>query len=97
MRTRDDVIICCHDEWLDRLTGRHVKVSETDFADLPPYKSQIRDDFEDFTYTITSKDDTTWLRLDKLFANMPRNIIYSVDLKDAYKSTVNLVHDIITT
>ena len=37
MRTRDDEIICCHDEYLGRLTGNHHDVViDFDYADLPP-------------------------------------------------------------
>ena len=37
MRTRDDEMICCHDDDLGRLAGRPDKaVSDFDYADLPP-------------------------------------------------------------
>lgn len=95
MRTKDDVIICCHDANLQRLTGLDVEVSETNFADLPPLRSPIPDDYDPESYEIREKDDAAWLELDRLFTSMPSGIMYSLDLKRADKRTAELVSRII--
>ena len=46
-------------------------------------------------YTMTEKDDPTWLKLQDLFANMPDNVFYSIDLRAASKETANLVWAIV--
>ena len=96
MRTRDDEIICCHDEYMGRLTGRHHDaVADFNYADLPPMLSALPDDSEDFVYTLTEKDDPTWLKLGDLFADMPDNVFYSIDLKASNKGTAALVFAIV--
>ena len=45
MKTRDDEIICCHDDDLGRLAGRpSVGVIDFDYADLPPMLQSLPDE-----------------------------------------------------
>ena len=44
---------------------------------------------------MTEKDDPTWLKLGDLFASMPDNVLYSIDLKAASKETAKLVFAIV--
>ena len=57
--------------------------------------SSIQNDDEDVVYTMTEKDDPTYLKLQDLFANMPNNVFYSLDLKEAGKETAKLVFAIV--
>ena len=44
---------------------------------------------------MTEKDDPTWLKLGDLFANMPDNVFYSIDLREVGKGTADLVFAIV--
>ncbi|XP_077027077.1 uncharacterized protein LOC143691925 [Agelaius phoeniceus] len=37
-RTRDGVVVVCHDRELSRQSGRHLDVTKIDYKDLPPYR-----------------------------------------------------------
>lgn len=50
-RTADNVIVCCHDQTLGRLAVSNVKVEETNYADLPAFKTSIDYFVEPGSYT----------------------------------------------
>ena len=50
--TKDEQVICCHDESLLRLTGvKSANVSDYNFDDLPPFKQSIKSDIMNYAYT----------------------------------------------
>lgn len=68
IKTKDNVIICCHDMYIGRLTGEHhAKVSDLNYDELPAFLKQIQNADDLTWYTQTEKDDATWLKLETLF------------------------------
>ena len=39
--TKDGIVVVSHDDLLERTTGKNVKITETNFSDLPPMKSTL--------------------------------------------------------
>ena len=81
--TKDDVVVCCHDKKLGRLTNAPgTTLSDYNFADLPPLRQKIPyGGFQKGSYTQTALDDGQWLTLFDLLAKMPDTVLYSIDLK----------------
>ena len=44
--TKDGHVVVSHDDFLQRSTGCDVRVSETDYKDLPQLKDALRLDFQ---------------------------------------------------
>ena len=94
--TKDEQVICCHDESLLRLTGvKSANVSDYNFDDLPPFKQSIKSDIMNYAYTQTEDDDGKWLKLEDLFSNMPQYMLYTIDLKNGTKRDAQLVYAIV--
>lgn len=83
--TADGVVVCCHDETLGRLAVSDVNISETNYADLPAFKSQVEFDIMPGAYTQTANDSPVWLKIQDLFAEFGDTVLYSIDLKQASK------------
>ena len=91
--TKDDVVVCSHDNTLNRLCNRaDVKISETNFTDLPPLSSEIPLGEDPGDYVQTAEDDGQWLKLEDLFVALRGTVLYSIDLKFSDKDKVQLVY-----
>jgi len=96
--TLDNVIVVSHDESLGRVSVSNVKILNTNYADLPAFKTTI--DYSDMegSYTQTSDDDATLLKLEDLFTNMSgTDVLYSIDLHIFTKAAALLVYNLIQT
>ena len=40
--TKDGIVVCVHDDDLERLTGVDASFSDYNFADLPPYQNSYK-------------------------------------------------------
>ena len=76
--TKDGYVVVSHDNSLERTTGKRIKISETDYCDLPPLHSTL-----DVTFCkgqIISGEDKTIPQLSTLFEAFPNTVI-NVDIK----------------
>ena len=55
--TKDGIVVCVHDDDLERLTGVDASFSDYNFADLPPYQNSYKYVDQEGYYTQTSDDD----------------------------------------
>ena len=81
--TKDGVVLVAHDDDLKRLTGRELKVSETDHADIPKYTSTFMCEFGHHDYRVKKSDDARFCTLEELFQAVPSTQIIQIDIKDA--------------
>ncbi|XP_053789212.1 lysophospholipase D GDPD3-like isoform X2 [Vidua chalybeata] len=87
-RTRDGVVVVCHDRELWRQSGRHLDVTRTDFRDLPPYRSPLEVTFAPGSFS--SGRDRRIPRLVEVFQRFPRQPI-SIEVKDDDDDLINEV------
>ncbi|XP_074787065.1 lysophospholipase D GDPD3 [Athene noctua] len=78
-RSRDGVAVVSHDRDLLRQTGHALSLSDTDFRDLPPYKSPLEVTFSPGCFAHGA--DRRFARLEDVFRRFPRQPI-SVEIKD---------------
>lgn len=76
--TKDGIVVVSHDDMLERTTGKKVKITETNFSDLPPMKSTL-----DVTFcknqSITGTDRSIPKLVD-VFEAFP-NTVVNIDIK----------------
>ncbi|KAM4876185.1 lysophospholipase D GDPD3-like isoform 2-T2 [Sylvia borin] len=87
-RTRDGVVVVCHDRDLSRQSGRHLDVTQLDYKDLPPYRSPLEVTFSPGCYSTGC--DRRIPRLVEVFERFPRQPI-SVEVKDDDDDLINEV------
>ena len=96
MVTADGVVLAIHDHTLGRLADRSdVRVSETNYADLPPMSQFIEYDAADGGYQQGADDDGQWLKLEDLFAAMPDTMLFHIDLKTDDAASADFVYEVI--
>ncbi|XP_048373199.1 lysophospholipase D GDPD3-like [Sphaerodactylus townsendi] len=77
--TRDRVVVLSHDDDLELLTGHRVKISETDYKDLPPYKDRLEVTFSPGRFSHGS--DHRIARLEEVFQKFPAMPV-NIEIKD---------------
>lgn len=90
--TRDGVVVVSHDNNLERQTGHNILISETDYADLPPYKESLEVTFSPGCYS--HGKDHRIPRLEdvfKIFPGIPVNIEIKLDDDELIQKTADLV------
>ena len=93
--TKDNVVVCIHDNDIERLTGVDANFSDYNFADLPPYQSSYKYVNQEGSYTQTSDDDGQWLKLEDLLSAMPNTMLFHIDLKSSDPSHATFVNDVV--
>ena len=91
--TKDSVIVVSHDNDMYRATGKRGLISETLYADLPPYSNHLFLQF-DRVQCISSQTDFSFVKLDDLFESH-RDVVIHIDTKDGKPSLVNSVSELI--
>uniref|UniRef100_A0A8U8BXT9 Uncharacterized protein n=1 Tax=Geospiza parvula TaxID=87175 RepID=A0A8U8BXT9_GEOPR len=86
-RTRDGVVVVCHDRELSRQSGRHLDVTQTDY-ELPPYRSPLEVTFSPGSFS--SGSDRRIPRLVDVFRRFPRQPM-SIEVKDDDDDLINEV------
>ncbi|KAM6993011.1 lysophospholipase D GDPD3-like [Passerculus sandwichensis] len=87
-RTRDGVVVVCHDRDLSRQSGRHLDVTQIDYKDLPPYRSPLEVTFSPGSFS--SGCDRRIPRLVDVFQRFPRQPM-SIEVKD---DDDDLIHEV---
>ncbi|XP_037982403.1 lysophospholipase D GDPD3-like [Motacilla alba alba] len=87
-RTRDGVVVVCHDRELSRQSGRHLDVTQTDYQDLPSYRSPLEVTFSPGSFS--SGCDRRIPRLVEVFERFPRQPM-SIEVKDDDDDLINEV------
>ncbi|XP_062368333.1 lysophospholipase D GDPD3-like [Cinclus cinclus] len=91
-RTRDGVVVVCHDRDLWRQSGRHLDVTQLDYQDLPPYQSPLEVTFSPGHFS--SGCDRRVPRLVEIFQRFPRQPI-SIEIKDDDDDLINEVASLV--
>ena len=76
--TKDGVVVVSHDDILERTTGKRIRITETNFADLPPMKPTL-----DVTFCkdqSISGEDRAIPKLKDVFEAFP-NTVVNIDIK----------------
>nr|XP_008115354.1 PREDICTED: glycerophosphodiester phosphodiesterase domain-containing protein 3 isoform X1 [Anolis carolinensis] len=90
--TRDGVVVVSHDNELLRQTGRDIKITETNYADLPPYKDSLEVTFSPGSFS--HGDDHRIPRLEEVFQQFPGipiNVEIKEDIDELIQKVANLV------
>ncbi|KAJ6653366.1 hypothetical protein lerEdw1_009267 [Lerista edwardsae] len=92
LMTKDGVVVVSHDNNLQRQTGHDILVSETNFAELPPYKERLEVCFAPGRYS--HGKDHRIPRLEdvfKKFPGIPINIEVKMDNDELIQKVADLV------
>ncbi|XP_054851016.1 lysophospholipase D GDPD3 [Eublepharis macularius] len=90
--TRDGVVVVSHDDDLERQTGHCVKISETDYKDLPPYKDRLEVVFSPGCYSHGS--DHHIPRLEEVFQKFP-GLPINIEIKQDNDELIQKVADLV--
>nr|XP_056719843.1 lysophospholipase D GDPD3 [Euleptes europaea] len=90
--TRDGVVVVSHDNDLERQTGRNIKISETNYEDLPPYKDCLEVTFSPGRYSHGS--DHHIPRLEDVFQKFP-GIPINIEIKEENDELIQKVADLV--
>ena len=91
--TKDSVIVVSHDNDMYRATGKKGLISETLYADLPPYSNHLFLQF-DRVQCISSQTDFSFVKLADLFEHH-KEVIIHIDTKDGKPSLINNVSELV--
>ncbi|XP_074414197.1 lysophospholipase D GDPD3 isoform X1 [Zonotrichia albicollis] len=91
-RTRDGVVVVCHDRDLSRQSGRHLDITQIDYKDLPPYRSPLEVTFSPGSFS--SGCDRRIPRLVEVFQRFPRQPM-SIEVKDDDDDLINEVASLV--
>ncbi|XP_062992971.1 lysophospholipase D GDPD3 [Elgaria multicarinata webbii] len=90
--TKDGIVVVSHDENLERQTGHNIEISETDFADLPPYKDSLEVSFSPGCYSHGKDHRIPSLEeVFQSFPGMPINIEIKPDNDELIRKVADLV------
>ena len=78
--TKDKVAVVCHDNHLGRIWGVNIKISETNYADLPKIQDHVDLHFATFQYHTTENDDKTIPILEDVMKACP-DVPFNMELK----------------
>ncbi|XP_053219562.1 lysophospholipase D GDPD3 [Podarcis raffonei] len=90
--TRDGVVVVSHDDNLERQTGHNIKISETDYKDLPPYKDSLEVTFSPGRYS--HGKDHRIPRLEEVFQKFP-GVPVNVEIKEDSDELIRKVADLV--
>ncbi|XP_066486470.1 lysophospholipase D GDPD3 [Tiliqua scincoides] len=90
--TRDGVVVVSHDNNLERQTGHNILISETDYADLPPYKKSLEVTFAPGCYS--HGEDHNIARLEDVFKKFP-GIPINIEVKQNDDELIQKVGDLV--
>ncbi|XP_048373193.1 lysophospholipase D GDPD3 [Sphaerodactylus townsendi] len=90
--TRDGVVVVSHDDNLERETGHNIKISETDYEDLPPYKDHLEVTFSPGRFSHGS--DHRIARLEEVFQKFPGMPI-NIEIKEVNDRLIQKVADLV--
>ncbi|ESO97696.1 hypothetical protein LOTGIDRAFT_103735 [Lottia gigantea] len=91
--TRDGQVVVAHDNDLERVCGKTVKITETDYADLPMMKDTMCLDFER-DFTLHAGDDRIIPLLEDVFEEFP-DLPINVDIKIDNNELIAKVSDLV--
>ncbi|XP_077170796.1 lysophospholipase D GDPD3 [Paroedura picta] len=77
--TKDGVVVVSHDDDLERETGHKIRISETNYKDLPPYKDSLEVTFSPGHYSQGS--DHRIPRLEEVFQRFP-DLPINIEIKE---------------
>ncbi|XP_061445434.1 lysophospholipase D GDPD3 isoform X1 [Rhineura floridana] len=90
--TRDGVVVVSHDNNLERQTGHNIKISETDYAELPHYKDSLEVTFSPGCYS--HGKDHRIPRLEEVFQKFPR-VPINIEIKQDDNELIQKVADLV--
>lgn len=91
--TADGVIVVSHDDDIYRCTGAKIKISETNYEELPCYKNNTFLQF-DRVQCHSTQADFKFVILDDLFTKH-KDIIIHIDTKEGNPSLIHKVSDLV--
>ena len=94
----DGKIVVAHDDTLGRMCGEQYanqKVHDFNFDELPPMKRAIDLHFDSGAYNLKDEEDGKFTLLETLFENLPKNVMYSIDLKERNDECVRGVNNLV--
>ncbi|KAH0626423.1 hypothetical protein JD844_001389 [Phrynosoma platyrhinos] len=90
--TRDGVVVVSHDNNLERQTGYDIKISETDYVDLPPYKDSLEVTFSPGSFS--HGEDHKIPRLEEVFQKFP-GVPINIEIKEDNDELIQKVADLV--
>lgn len=98
--TKDGEVVVAHDADLERMCGAQYggqRISETNFADLPPFKrTGIKMHLSPGDYVLRDDEEGKFTLLRDLFAaDTDGKMMYSIDLKDASEGILAKVNGLV--
>ncbi|XP_053122151.1 lysophospholipase D GDPD3 isoform X2 [Hemicordylus capensis] len=90
--TKDGVVVVSHDDNLERQTGHNIKISQTDYAALPPYKKSLEVTFAPGCFS--HGKDHQIPRLEEVFEKFP-GVPINIEVKEDNDELIQKIADLV--